>query len=99
MYSIATRVKTTNASRYLQQLCKHWAHRMPVVYTPVEARVPFNETSVCLMDADDAGLDLRIDAPDAGEASRLGNVVVAHLKRFAFREALEQPVWRLAVTA
>ncbi|MFT3728670.1 MAG: DUF2218 domain-containing protein [Terricaulis sp.] len=99
MYSIEARVKTANASRYLLQLCKHWAHRMPVTFTPVEARVPFDETNVCLMGADAGGLDLRIDAADASEASRLGNVVVDHLRRFAFREGLQQPVWRIAGTA
>ncbi|MES1199102.1 MAG: DUF2218 domain-containing protein [Pseudomonadota bacterium] len=96
MYSIETRVRTANASRYLQQLCKHWAHRIEIVFTPNEARVPFNEEAVCLLGADDGGLDVRIDAPDASEAARLGQVVVEHLKRFAFREPLEAPVWRLA---
>jgi hypothetical protein len=98
MYSIETRVKTANASRYLLQLSKHWAHRMPVTFTPIEARIPFSETSVCLIDADIEGLDLRIEAPDPGEASRLGDVVLDHLRRFAFREGLEEPVWRLAPT-
>lgn len=96
MYSIEARIKTANASRYLQQLCKHWAHRLSVAYTPEEARVPFNESGVCLMDADAEGLGLHIDAKDASEASRLGNVVVEHLQRFAFREGLEQPIWRVA---
>jgi hypothetical protein len=96
MYSIETRVKTANASRYLQQLCRHWSHRMPVTFTSSEAHVPFNAENVCLMGADDDGLDVRIDAADASQASRLGNVLVEHLRRFGFREGLEQPVWRVA---
>jgi hypothetical protein len=96
MYNIEARVKTANASRYLQQLCKHWSHRMEVVFTSTEARVPFNAESVCLMGADNDGLDVRIEAPDASEASRLGRVLVDHLQRFAFREDLEPPVWRIA---
>ena len=99
MYSIETRVKTANASRYLMQLCKHWAHRAPVTFTPTEAHVPLNAGSVCLMGADDDGLDVRIDARDASEASWLGGVVIEHLQRFAFRENLAQPVWRLATSA
>jgi hypothetical protein len=99
MYSIETRVKTANARRYLLQLCKHWAHRIPVTFTPTEAHVPFNAENVCLMGADESGLDVRIDAANASEASRLGNVVVTHLQRFAFREGLEQPVWRIAAAA
>lgn len=96
MYAIETRVETANASRYLQQLCKHWSHRMEIVFTPNEARVPFSEEAVCLLGADADGLDVCIHAPDASEASRLGQVVIEHVKRFAFRENLQTPVWRLA---
>jgi hypothetical protein len=96
VYSIETRVKTANASRYLQQVCKHWSHRMPVTFTPTQAHLPFNAENACLMGADAEGLDVRIDAADASQASRLGNALVEHLRRFAFREGLEQPVWRVA---
>ena len=96
MYSIEARVRTANASRYLQQLCKHWSHRLAVTFTPTQAHVPFNAESVCMMGADDEGLDVRIEAPDASEASRLGRVLVEHLQRFAFREDLAAPVWRIA---
>lgn len=99
MYSIETRVPTANASRYLQQLCKHWAHKMEVVFTAHEARVPFNAEAVCLLGADANGLEVRIDAPDASEASRLGRVVIEHLLRFAFREPFEAPIWRLSPAA
>ena len=92
-------MKTANASRYLQQLCKHWAHRLEVAFTPLEARVPFSEEAVCLLGADPIGLDVRIDAPNAAEAARLGQVVIEHLQRFAFREPFEAPVWRLAEAA
>ncbi|TIT63197.1 MAG: DUF2218 domain-containing protein, partial [Mesorhizobium sp.] len=27
-------VTTAHASRYLQQLCKHWAHKFPVEFDP-----------------------------------------------------------------
>ena len=90
------RVRTANASRYLQQLCKHWSHRLEVTFTPTQAHVPFNAESVCMMGADEEGLDVRIEAPDASEASRLGRVIVEHLRRFAFREELAAPVWRIA---
>ncbi len=96
MYNIETRVETENASRYLQQLCKHWSHRMEITFTPTQARVPFSTESICLMGADEEGLDVRIEAPDSSEASRLGRVLVEHLQRFAFRENLPAPVWRIA---
>jgi len=96
MYSIEARVKTANASRYLQQICKHWTHRLEVTFTDTQARVPFNAESICLMGADCEGLDVRIEAPDAGEAARLGRVLVEHLQGYALREGLPPPVWRVA---
>ena len=40
-------VKTDHASRYLQQLCKHWSHRFTVEFNETAGKVPFSpETSV-----------------------------------------------------
>ena len=83
MYSIETRVKTANASGYLLQLCKHWAHRMPVTFTSTEAHVPFNAENVCLMGADDDGLDVRIDAANALIADEPPPRDTVELLRFA----------------
>ena len=89
-------MKIAKASRYLQQLCKHWARRMEVTFSPTQAHVPFNAESVCRMGAAEEALDVRLEAPDASEASRLGRVLVEHLQRFAFCENLRPPVWRMA---
>ena len=35
-------IPTTAASRYLQQLCKHWSHKFAVEFTPSTA--PFRST-------------------------------------------------------
>lgn len=99
MYNVETRVPTVHASRYLQQLCKHWTHRLSVVFTPLAGRVQFNEQAQCVLTADASGLDVLISAPDAAEASKLGRVVIEHLQRFAFREPFAAPVWRLADAA
>lgn len=34
-------VPTASGSRYLQQLCKHWAHNMTVEYDAAQGRVTF----------------------------------------------------------
>lgn len=40
--AIATvHVPTTNASKYLQQLCKHWGHRLQVEFQVDEGTVRF----------------------------------------------------------
>ena len=99
MYHVETRVPTTHASRYLQQLCKHWAHKLDVVFTPLAGRVQFSAKAHCVLTADADGLDVLISAADASEGSRLGRVVIEHLQRFAFREPFQAPVWRLADAA
>ena len=40
-HSAAASVPTANASRYLQQLCKHWTHNLEVEFTPEHGRVTF----------------------------------------------------------
>ena len=96
MYRIQAKVQTANASRYLQQLCTHWSHKLDVKFSPREGRVPFNAEAECLLGADESGLDVRINAADASEGSRLGRVVIEHLQRYAFREQLEPPIWHFA---
>lgn len=96
MHAIETNISTNEASRYLQQLCKHWSHKFEVTFTPVEGRVPFPTGSVCTMAAAPECLTLRVEAADAAEAARMGKVVVDHLQRFAFRAPLNVPDWRAA---
>ena len=40
-------IPTASASRYLQQLCKHWSHKYAVSFTPEHGTIPFDETRVC----------------------------------------------------
>ena len=39
-------IPTASASRYLQQLCKHWSHKFAVEFTPEHGTIPFDETRV-----------------------------------------------------
>jgi len=87
-------IPTQSASRYLQQLCKHWSHKFEVSFTPETGIVPFGEGRACTLIADAEGLTLRVEAQDANSAARLGGVVFEHLQRFAHREELTAPEWR-----
>jgi hypothetical protein len=80
------RVPTAHASRYLQQLCKHWGHKYPVVYTAENGRIEMS-AGVLLMDADADGLGLHL-AAEPQNLERMQGVVADHLRRFAFRETL-----------
>lgn len=86
MHTVAALVPTAHASRYLQQLCKHWSHRFPVEFTPEHGRMELNGV-VLALDARPDGLNLELSAPQA-DLSRAQDAVADHLKRFAFREEL-----------
>nr|WP_310522244.1 DUF2218 domain-containing protein [Polymorphobacter sp.] len=87
--AIATRacVPTTHASRYLQQLCKHWAHKFAVTFDSDEGSVAFPGGTVLWMAAEDDVLLVCVMAADAQAAVTMQGVVAQHLDRFAFREA------------
>ena len=87
------RAPTANASRYLQQVCKHWSHKFAVEFTPERGRVPFSDDRVCVFDAEPQALVIHLEAPDEASLTRLQGVVVDHVKRFAFREALGEIAW------
>src|SRR3954453_19751594 len=78
------------ASRYLQQLCKHWTHKFAVEFTPEHGTIPFDETRRCTLYASPERLALRIDAADDATVERMQGVVIEHLMRFAFREDLRE---------
>ena len=86
-------VPTKSGSRYLQQLCKHWAHKMPVEFTPEAGQVSFPSGVVARMTAHPGHLEICIDLPDPSAAEQMQDVFVRHLDRFAFREAPLPFIW------
>ncbi|WP_428030113.1 DUF2218 domain-containing protein [Ancylobacter sp.] len=90
----AATVPTTHASRYLQQLCKHWAHKLEVSFTAEHGVVTFPGGAVATMDAGVDSLAVQVEAPDAETLQQMKGVVSRHLDRFAFREAPLPFDWR-----
>ena len=89
-------VPTASGSRYLQQLCKHWAHNMAVEFTPEQGKVTFPRDArgadwpgegVATMIAHATTLECRIEASAPGQLAGLKDALARHLDRFAFREA------------
>lgn len=79
-------VPTENAWKYLQQLCKHWSHKLEVELGEKTGVVRFGE-AVATMRADDQALTVEIEATSPDVLERMKGVVSSHLDRFAFREA------------
>ncbi|MGE0628702.1 MAG: DUF2218 domain-containing protein [Hyphomicrobiaceae bacterium] len=79
------RIETERASQYLQQLCKHFSHKMPVEFSPEQGRIPFS-TGTCRLEAKDGVLTLMAEAEDETQLEHLQGVIDRHLLRFAFRD-------------
>lgn len=105
MVAATASVPTRSASRYLQQLCKHWAHNLEVsfdaqhgsVVFPRDARgADFPGDGLATFDAKPDTLEVRIDASTPEQLEGLQGAVARHLDRFAFREAPLTFDWRPA---
>ncbi|RCW27560.1 hypothetical protein DFR48_10243 [Ciceribacter lividus] len=90
--SVAT-VPTENGWKYLQQLCKHWSHKLDVELGEKSGTVRFAEATAT-MSADEVGLTVVIEAVSDEVLERMKGVVASHLDRFAFREAPLPFEWR-----
>lgn len=88
-----THVPTPLGSRYLQQLCKHWGHKLDVEFTPEAGSIRFGDGRSCQLMADEAGLEIMVEAGDTERLQHTERVVIEHLKRFAFKEDLGTPAW------
>ena len=104
MPSIATAsVPTDHASRYLQQLCKHWQHNLEVEFTPERGTIRFpkdvrgatwDDDATTLLEAAPAALTVTITASSPEHLEAMKGVIASHLDRFAFREAPLPFNWR-----
>lgn len=79
------RIETERASIYLQQLCKHFAHKLPVTFTPEKGQITFS-IGICRLEASDSILVLGAEAEDDARLTQLQSVIDKHLLRFAFRD-------------
>lgn len=97
--SASASVPTVHASKYLQQVCKHWEHNLAVIFDAAKGTVTFPRDARGAAWAGDAlvtftahpeTLECRIDASEPGQRDGLKGAVERHIDRFAFRETL---VW------
>lgn len=95
-FTSTARVPTASGSRYLQQLCKHWAHNLAVEFDETRGKVTFPRDArgaswagdgIVTFTAEADTLVCTIAASEAGQRDGLKGAVQRHLDRFAFREA------------
>jgi hypothetical protein len=80
------RIPTASGAKYLQQLCKHWGHKLDVDLTDNKGIVRF-PSAVATMEAGADALLVTIEAEEQETVERMKGVLASHLDRFAFREA------------
>lgn len=81
-------VATQHASRYLQQLSKHWAHKFETEFTPLSSKIalPLGDAQ---LRANDTSLIIEVVAHKSEDLLVLQDVVQRHIERFAFKESLD----------
>jgi hypothetical protein len=79
-------VPTANGGKYMQQLCKHWSHKLEVDLSEERGVVKF-QTAVATFEPGPEALLVTIESEEGEAVERMKGVVASHLDRFAFREA------------
>ena len=94
MIASTARYPTEHASKYMQQLCKHFAHKVEVAYddTHASAALPPGPAT---MTADAEGLSVRVTAEDMKGIIHARFVIDSHLVTFAHRENFAGLTWVL----
>ena len=87
-----SRLETPNASKYMQSMCKHFAHKVAVEYddTRAHADLPPGRAQ---FNADESGLHIEVTGADDEGLTKAKGIVESHLLRFAFREDPQPLIW------
>lgn len=92
METTTAQVATTNAEKYIGQLCKHWSHKFETKWDSSTGQVDLPGGPVYFR-ANGSTLTITIEAKDEETSSRMKDVIQRHLDRFAFREVPLNYVW------
>ncbi len=88
----STRLETPNGSKYLQQLCKHFGHKVEVEYDEKTGRAAL-PPGPAVLEADAAGLTITVEAEDIKGLTQARYIIEDHLIRFAWKEKLMVLIW------
>ena len=83
---------TPKASQYLQQLCKHFGHKVEASWDETAGRIAF-PMALARLEAGPSQLVVTVEADGEEGLARGRDVIDSHLRRFAFRENVEGLVW------
>ena len=81
-------VKPLKASIYLQQIVKHFSHKLQVEFDAQAGRIEF-PFGIAELNAEELGLNMIAKAETSENLDKMKYVLASHLERFAFREKLK----------
>ena len=82
MLSSTAQITTDNPQRLITRLCKHWSHKFPVSFDEQCGEIQLG-LGPCLLEAQQGGLHVRVQAADSEQLLRLQTIVGEHLQRMA----------------
>ncbi|WP_158045344.1 DUF2218 domain-containing protein [Skermanella pratensis] len=88
MFTSTSHVATDKAERFMTQLCKHFAHKIPATLENGSGRIQF-EAGICLLEPGPEFLTLRVEAGSEDQRNTVEDVVKRHLERFMWKEPAE----------
>lgn len=87
MASCHVTIPTDHASKYLQQLCKHFAHKVDVDYD-IENGFAALPPGPCTLKASASELYIHCQSNEAERLLVSQSIIEIHLEKFAWREKL-----------
>lgn len=87
--------ETQQAGKYIQQLCKHFAHKVSVEFDDTKGRADLPPGPANMI-ALDGALRIEITGEDDAALLQARGIIDSHLERFAFREGFTSMNWQPA---
>lgn len=80
-------ISTQHASKYLQQMCKHFAHKVDVNYDIEKGFVAF-PPGPCTLSAFEGSLNIYCQSTEEEGVKIMETIIETHLIKFAWRETI-----------
>jgi len=85
MLSSTVQIQTSDPSRLIRRLCKHWSHRFEVDFDDHHGHIALGDTR-CSLAAGDDSLTATLLSQDEAPLARMESVVAEHLQRMSADE-------------
>lgn len=86
-------LSTTDATRYIRRLCKHWSHKFTVSYDDQQGKIDFGSSN-CQLFATTIHLTIQVTALQ-NDLENLQKVVIDHLQRFTAADENLDLEWQI----